>query len=103
MNIEGRHDIEYRAYLRSLYGEDNSKSRRKLIRNLRTAMAEELTKKQLQYLTLYYVDGVKMVSIAEEMGVNKSTVSRTLKRGKSRLQKCLKYGAAGLLEDIPEE
>ena len=37
-------------------------------------------------------------AIAQQMGVNKSTVSRTLKRGRQRLYRCLRYGAANLLE-----
>ena len=99
----GRPDLEYQFYIRSLYGADNSSSRSKLIKNLRCAMDSELTPRQRQMLTLYFLQGVKMHEIAEELGVNKSTVSRTVSRGKSRLQKCLKYGAAGLLEDDGEE
>ena len=98
-----RRDLEYQFYLRSLYGADNGDTRRRLVKNLRRAMDSELTPRQRQMLTLYFLQGVKMHEIAEELGVNKSTVSRTVSRGKSRLQKCLKYGAAGLLEDDEEE
>ena len=41
---------------------------------------------------------MSMEAIAKELGVNKSTVSRTLKRGRQRLYRCLRYGAANLLE-----
>ena len=99
----GRGDLEYQFYLRSLYGADNGSTRRRLVKNLRRAIDSELTPRQRQMLTLYFLQGVKMHEIAEELGVNKSTVSRTVSRGKSRLQKCLKYGAAGLLEDDGEE
>ena len=99
----GRRDLEYQFYLRSLYGADNGDTRRRLVKNLRRAMDSELTPRQRQMLVLYFLEGVKMHEIAEELGVNKSTVSRTVSRGKSRLQKCLKYGAAGLLEDDGEE
>jgi DNA-directed RNA polymerase specialized sigma24 family protein len=38
-----------------------------------------------------------MTEIAADLGVAVSTVSRTLKRAKERLHKCLRYGAAELL------
>ena len=102
-SIDGRGDLEYQSYMRSLYGKDNTGSRKRLINNLRIAMIRELTGRQLEIMKLYYVDGLRMPHIARELGINKSTVSRTLSRGKSRLQRCLKYGAAELLEVRPEE
>ena len=39
-----------------------------------------------------------MREIGQKLGVDKSTVSRTIKRGERRLQRCLRYGATGLLE-----
>ena len=38
-----------------------------------------------------------MRQIAELTGVDKSTVSRNIKRGESRLRRCLRYGAEQLL------
>ncbi len=102
-SIDGRGDLEYQAYMRSLYGKDNTGSRKRLINNLRIAMVKELTGRQLEIMKLYYVDRMRMPHIARELGINKSTVSRTLSRGKSRLQRCLKYGAAELLEFRSEE
>ena len=49
-------------------------------------------------MVLYYGHGMSMEAIGEQLGVNKSTVSRTLKRGRQRLYRCLRYGAANLLE-----
>ena len=49
-------------------------------------------------MMLYYGQNMSMEAIAKEFGVNKSTVSRTLKRGRQRLYRCLRYGAANLLE-----
>ena len=102
-NNGGRADLEYQFYIRSLYGGDNGESRRRLIKNLRSAMESELTPRQMQILKLYFIDGEKQCEIAEMLGVNKSTVSRTISRGKTRLHRCLKYGAAGLLEVKEEE
>ncbi len=93
---------EYRDYLMKL-GEDNSKTRARLVRNLRRAVMEELTDKQRQAIELYYVRQMKMQDIASLLGVNVSTVSRNIRRGKARLQRCLKYGARELLEDGEEE
>ena len=101
--LDGQRCLEYEHYMQSLYGGDNKDSRRMLMKNLRTAMKEELTPRQLYMMKLYFVDGMKMPYIAEELGINKSTVSRTLSRGKERLRRCLKYGAAGLLESKREE
>ena len=40
-----------------------------------------------------------MNQIGERMGVDKSTVSRTIKRGELRLRRCLRYGAKRFLLD----
>ena len=87
---------EYRRYLLSL-GEDNSATRNILKRNLRIAINEELTARQQLMMKLYYVDRLKIGEIAEALSVNQSTVSRTLKRGRDKLHKCLRYGARELL------
>ena len=42
-------------------------------------------------IELYYDQGKTMTKIARQLRVNKSTVSRTLARGRARLKKCLKY------------
>ena len=41
-----------------------------------------------------------MRQIGQELGVDKSTVSRTIKRGEARLRRCLRYGAAAFLNDV---
>ena len=40
-----------------------------------------------------------MREIGEKLGVDKSTVSRTIKRGEARLRRCLRYGAKAFLEE----
>lgn len=79
--------------------EDNSAQMTKLKRNLSKALRQDVTPKQRQYLMLYYGKGMNVCQISEQLGVNKSTVSRTMKRGRARLYRCLRYGAASLLED----
>lgn len=87
---------EYEAYL-SLLGEDNSEEHSRLLRNLGAAMRDELTERQREMLSMYYIDGLNMPQIASELGVNTSTVSRTIGRGLRRLRRCLRYGARELL------
>ncbi|MEG0780620.1 MAG: sigma-70 family RNA polymerase sigma factor [Oscillospiraceae bacterium] len=72
--------------------EDNSEDMGRLKRNLRRAREQELTPRQRQMLALYYDENKNMSRIAEELGVSRSTVSRTISRAKKRLFRCLRYG-----------
>ena len=87
---------EYHIYLTRL-GDDNSDTRKRLLRNLRRAIREEITDKEWQAMQMYYVEEIKMTDIAERLGVNVSTVSRNIKRGREKLKRCLRYGAKELL------
>lgn len=89
---------EYKTYIEKM-GEDNSLSHQTLARNLGRALEEELTDKQRRVIKMYYIDEIKMVDIAKELGVNVSTVSRTIHRGLAKLKKCLRYGAKELLRE----
>ena len=71
--------------------EDNSIRMQRLKRNLRRALEQELTPKQRLFVTMHYLENKSMTEIAREYGVNVSTVSRTVKRGKYRLEKCLQW------------
>ena len=48
--------------------------------------SERLTERQRVYLDAYYNQGLSLEYIAREYGVNKSTVSRVIKNGLSRMQ-----------------
>ena len=91
---------EYQQYMMRL-GDDNAKTRERLLINLRRAIMEEITEKEWQAMQMYYVYQIKMTDIARELGVNISTVSRNISRGRAKLKRCLWYGAKELLE--PEE
>ena len=93
---------EYREYLLRL-GADNSRAHSVLLKNLSRAVREELTERQRELVGLYYVDRLSMSEIAQKLGVNVSTVSRTIKRGRTRLHRCLRYGARELLSTSPED
>lgn len=86
------------AVYSELMADDNREQLGRLKRNLTHALRQDITPKQREYMILYYGRGMSMEAIAQELGVNKSTVSRTLKRGRQRLYRCLRYGAANLLE-----
>lgn len=73
-----------------------------MARLLSRAVAEELTERQALMVVLYYLEQRSMRDIAAELGVNPSTVSRTLQTAREKLKKCLRY-CRGLLDfsDIP--
>ena len=81
---------------------DNSREISRLKRNLIRALQEDVTEKQRQVLLLYYAEQLNTRQIGEKLGVDKSTVARTIKRGERRLQRCLRYGAAHLLDELRE-
>ena len=88
------------VYARTM-AEDNSAQMSRLKRNLVRALREDVTARQRQVLLLYYGEQLNMRQIGERLGIDKSTVSRTIKRGERRLQRCLRYGAGVLLN--PED
>lgn len=74
-----------------LNGEDNSWQMERLRRNLRKARDQELTPRQREIVHLHYDLGLSISEIARQQGIHKSSVSRTLHRGRERLKNCLKY------------
>ncbi|MEY8259316.1 sigma-70 family RNA polymerase sigma factor [Oscillospiraceae bacterium 50-60] len=71
--------------------EDNGEQMTRLRRNLRLARERELTERQREMVALYYDQGMTMPQIAERLGVNRSTVSRTLRRARDKLHRFLRY------------
>ena len=70
---------------------DNGEQMERLMRNLRKAREEELTPRQRQMLEMRFEQNMKISEISEALGVNQSTVCRTIIRAKNRLRRCLKY------------
>ena len=93
---------DMKRYVRCMAEDDNTQQCRQLRRNLSSALREDITERQRLALMLYYGEGLCMREVGERMGVDKSTVSRTIRRGEQRLRRCLRYGA-GLLLDEAEE
>lgn len=71
--------------------ENDARKLERLRRNLRRAMREELTPRQQEILELYYFQDRSVTDIAQALHVNKSTVSRSVRRSCGRLQKFLQY------------
>lgn len=87
------------VYARQM-AQDNSEEVGRLKRNLLRCLREDVTTRQREVLSLYYAQGLNMREIGEQLGIDKSTVSRTIKRGEQRLQRCLRYGAESYLRSL---
>lgn len=61
------------------------------LQRVKRVIDEELTELQRQTLIAYYFQEQTIPQIAAERGVNKSTVSRTLRRAENKLRRFLKY------------
>lgn len=55
------------------------------------ALDRELTPRQKQMVKLYYIEQLKMREIAAILGVNPSTVTRTLQIARAKLEAALGY------------
>ena len=96
----GLYAADMAVYSRAMSEENtNSDDIAKLKRNLIKALKSDVTPRQRQMLMLYYGKGLNMREIGEMLGVDKSTVSRTVKRGERRLKKCLRYSSDSLLRE----
>lgn len=100
-------DIRYRrgknyaadmAEYARLMSEDNSEQMRMVRHYLARALREDVTPRQRQILLMYYDKEMNMREIGEVLGIDRSTVSRTIKRGEGRLRRCIRYGASSFLK-----
>ena len=80
------------VYARSM-ADDNSAQMSRVKQNLVRALRKDVTPRQRQMLLMYYAQRMNMREIGAQLGVDKSTVSRTIQRGEARLRRCLRYGA----------
>ncbi len=70
--------------------------------HVKTAIREELTKRQQELIELHYLEGRSITEISQLLEVNPSTVSRTLKRGRERIRKYFKYNGRILANSLVE-
>lgn len=61
------------------------------VKRVQRVIREELTPLQRETLLAYYFQEKNIVQIAQERGVNKTTVWRTLCRAEEKLRRYLKY------------
>ena len=61
------------------------------LKRVQRVIREELTPIQREILLAYYMDDRTIPQIAQERGVHKSTVSRTLHRAEEKLRRYLRY------------
>ncbi len=86
--------MEFNAwFISELYGKpaDNHQQLVIVQKALRRAIAEDLTARQREVLLLHYFENVPQTEIASRLGIHKSSVSRTIKRAKQRLEKSLHF------------
>ncbi len=72
-------------------GTDNRREIERMKRILSRAVRSELTARQRECLTLYYLHSMKMRDIARALSISPSTVTRHIKAAKARLTKIAKY------------
>lgn len=73
--------------------DENEAEHSRLLQNLARCLREDVSPRQRTMLALYYGKELTQAQIAARLGVHRSTVCRTLKRGERRMQRCLRYGA----------
>ena len=61
------------------------------MQRLRRVIERELTQTQREIILAYYFQDKPIPQIAAERGVQKSSVSRCLKRAENRVRRCLRY------------
>ena len=61
------------------------------LQRVKRVIEGELTPIQREIIIAYYFQQKNICCIAQERGVNKSTVCRTLHRAEARIRRCLKY------------
>lgn len=71
--------------------EDEPRNRRELLRLMRRVIDQALTSRQKTMIDLHFYEGHTVTEIAQMLGLNKSTVSRTLKRAVGNLKKYMMY------------
>ncbi len=83
--IASCHIEHYPDLMTCFQGQTNRREREEYRKFLYRAIKTQLTHRQTQVMLLYYFEGKNITEIAQELGLNKSTVSRTLRRSLNRL------------------
>ncbi len=81
----------YRIFNDNQSTESNTEVRLLAKKAMKRIIEEQLTARQKQILVLYYYEDIDMTAISEMLGINVSTVSRTLKYARNNLLRYLRY------------
>ena len=82
---------DYVAYALYQHGADNRPQRERMKKILTRAIKYELTERQRDCITMYYLEGMKMKDIAAMMHLSRSTVTRHIQSATRKLQKVAAY------------
>ena len=83
------------SYYLSERGSDNRGELNRMRRILARAVRYELTDRQRDCLTMYYLEGMKMKDIARSLCLSSSTVSRHIKTAVYKLRRIAAYYEKG--------
>lgn len=62
-----------------------------MLKIMNNIIENDLTERQKQMITMYYFQHMDVSEIAGKIGVNRSTVSRTISRGRKNIAEKMKY------------
>ena len=82
----------YKEYLHSIGAGDNRERIEGMKSAIKLAMVNTLTFRQRQVMILHYFHSKSITEIADQLSLNKSTVSRSLKTSRKKLSAVLDYG-----------
>jgi RNA polymerase sigma factor (sigma-70 family) len=86
-------DISENVVSFSLYQKKgtNNRDRQQMMKILYRAMQLELTDRQRDCITMYFLNGMKMKDIAADLGLSRSTVTRHIQAATRKLRKVASY------------
>ena len=93
MNIKSADYLDIDRYVREKIFSDRETDRGAYpdkVRELHRAIFESATAKQRRYIIMYYMKNMTMEQIADRCGVAKSTVSRTIARGRNNILRAMR-------------
>ena len=79
------------AYTLYQQGSSNRPERERMKKILIRAIRHELTERQRDCITKYYLEGMKMKDIAQAMHLSRSTVTRHIQSATRKLRKVASY------------
>lgn len=82
---------DFIAYTLYCQGSSNRSERERMKQILVRAIRHELTDRQRDCVTMYYLEGMKMKDIAQTMHLSRSTVTRHIQSATRKLRKVASY------------